>query len=86
MSEAAKVFPFRKRQETEEEAERRELLEMLRQTQFQIRQAYRDFNGASAPELIESCVYEINSLQARHAYLLRRIKECEEQARTDQPD
>ncbi|SMC72204.1 DUF2508 family protein [Papillibacter cinnamivorans] len=76
MSDTAKVFPFRKRQETEEETERRELLLSLKDTQRLIRQAYLEFNTAKDPELIEACVYEINSLQARYAYLLRRIKEC----------
>ena len=32
-------------------------------------------------DLIESCVFEINALQARYSYLLRRMKELEERMR-----
>ena len=37
------------------------------------------FNGTGDPDLIESYVFEINSLQARYSYLLRRVKELEGQ-------
>lgn len=37
--------------------------------------AYNHFNFTSDPDLIESCVYEISSLQCRYNYLLRRVKE-----------
>ena len=39
--------------------------------------AYRQFNQAVDPELVESCIFEIRSLQARINYLLRRLKEQE---------
>ena len=37
-------------------------------------QAYAGFNTASDNDLIESYIYEIQSLQARYSYLLRRRK------------
>ncbi len=37
--------------------------------------AYRRFNEAVDPEMVESCCYEINAAKARCDYLLRRIKE-----------
>ncbi|MCI8422558.1 MAG: YaaL family protein [Lawsonibacter sp.] len=59
------------------EAERQELLHALASTRTQINQAYGSFNTASDGDLIESYVYEINALQARYNYLLRRVKELE---------
>lgn len=59
------------------EEERRELLRSLSHTRTLINQAYGGFNNASDSDLIESYVFEINSLQARYNYLLRRVKELE---------
>ena len=41
----------------------------------QINQAYGCFNQTSDGDLIESYVFEINALQARYNYLLRRLKQ-----------
>ena len=59
------------------ETERRELLQELSRTRVLTNQAYSSFNQASDHDLIESYVYEINALQARYNYLLRRIKQLE---------
>ena len=69
-------FSFRRRR-TAEDPERRALLEGLGQTRALIAQAYAGFNAAGDPDLIESYVFEINALQARYSYLLRRVKELE---------
>lgn len=67
-----------KRRPGQEERERREerqvLLEGLERTKTLLAQAYSGFNTSADPDLIESFVYEINSLQARYTYLLRQIK------------
>jgi len=55
--------------------ERRAVLESLEKTQHLLKHAHTEFNRAHAPELVEAAVYEINALQARYAYLLRRVKE-----------
>lgn len=60
-----------------QEEERRELMSSLSRTRTLINQAYGGFNSASDSDLIESYVFEINSLQARYNYLLRRVKELE---------
>ena len=57
----------------------RALREGLIRTRTLINQAYVGFNGTGDPDLIESYVFEINSLQARYSYLLRRVKELEGQ-------
>ena len=58
-------------------AERQELMRSLNQTRTLINQAYGGFNSTSDSDLIESYVYEINALQARYNYLLRRFKALE---------
>ncbi len=47
----------------------------LQDTALALRCAYERFNYACEPELVESSVYEINSLKARYNYLIRRAKE-----------
>ena len=59
------------------EEERRELMQSLSHTRTLINQAYGGFNSASDGDLIESYVFDINALQARYNYLLRRVKELE---------
>ena len=59
------------------EEERRELMQSLSRTRTLINQAYGGFNNTSDSDLIESYVFEINSLHARYNYLLRRVKELE---------
>ena len=59
------------------EADRKALADGLAQTKRQIDQAYSCFDTADDPDLIDSYVFEINALQARYNYLLRRLKELE---------
>ena len=60
-----------------QEEERRDLTSSLSHTRTLINQAYSGFNMASDSDLIESYVFEINALQARYNYLLRRVKDLE---------
>ena len=79
MAETARVFFPRRRRGAEDvrDTERQGLLEGLGQTRALIAQAYAGFNAAGDPDLIESYVFEINALQARYSYLLRRVKELD---------
>lgn len=77
MPQSVRKSPVRRLSPAQEE-ERRELISSLSQTRTLINQAYGGFNTASDSDLIESYVFEINSLQARYNYLLRRVKELEE--------
>ena len=47
----------------------------LARAQEELMWAYRQFNEAVDPELVESCVYEISAVKARCNYLIRAIKE-----------
>lgn len=78
MAQSARKFPARRNISPALEEERRELLNSLSHTRALINQAYGGFNTASDGDLIESYVFEINALQARYNYLLRRVKELEE--------
>lgn len=62
---------------TRRQLERQELMDSLSQTRTLINQAYGGFNSTCDSDLIESYVYEINALQARYNYLLRRFKAME---------
>ena len=78
MTETVRPFARRRRRESQQEEARRTLAECLTQTRALIAQAYQGFNAVRDPDLIESYVYEINALQSRYSYLLRRLKELEE--------
>lgn len=77
MAEPAMAFRFRKKAPTPQEEERTALMEGLAKTRRLIAQAYSCFNTTHDPDLIESYVFEINALQARYSYLLRRVKEID---------
>ena len=36
--------------------------------------AYQEFNHATDPEMVESCIYQISAVKARCNYLIRSIK------------
>ena len=78
MAEAVRTFSLRRPTPSPAELERKQLLEELARTRVLTNQAYSGFNHSRDDELIESYVYEINALQARYNYLLRRVKELEE--------
>ena len=46
----------------------------LQTAQGDLALAYRRFDRAVDPELVESCVYEISAVNARCNYLIRAIK------------
>lgn len=43
--------------------------------QADLANAYRQFDQALDPELVESCIYQISAVKARCNYLIRAIKE-----------
>ena len=64
------VFSKKPRPDPELLALRAELLE----AQGELALAYRRFDQAVDPELVESCVYHISAVKARCNYLIRTIK------------
>lgn len=75
---AQSIRTLRRRLPTPEQEERQALLDGLERTKILIHQAYACFNRESDPDLIESYVFEINALQSRYSYLLKRVRELEE--------
>lgn len=66
------TLPWRARRSPSPEVE--ELERSLQETRVLLAQAYAGFNAADDGELVESYIYEIQALQARYSYLLRRRK------------
>lgn len=79
MTQPVRTFPLWKKTDSPEQQERRELLEELTKTRRLIDQAYACFNQESDPDLIESYVFEIKALQSRYSYLLRRVRQMEQE-------
>ncbi|MCI8477660.1 MAG: DUF2508 family protein [Oscillospiraceae bacterium] len=77
MGEPDRRFSFWKKQMAPCDTERQTLLDGLARTRTLISQAYSGFNTTQDPDLIESYVFEINALQSRYCYLLRRVKELD---------
>ena len=57
--------------------EQAELMQSLQEAQTALTHANLSFDALSDPELVESCIFEIRSLQARINYLLRALKALE---------
>lgn len=60
-------------------AEKNQLQRCMEEVRRSLNQAYTAFNMADDDDWIESCVFEINALQARYNYLVRQMKWLEEQ-------
>ena len=75
MAQAQHTLRIPHRGKAKQNTERTQLMQSLAHTRVLINQAYSSFNTACDPELVESYVFEINALQSRYSYLLRRIKE-----------
>ena len=74
MAEAVRFGRRRAALQTRDE-ERRQLVEEMRATRAQLNHAYAQFNLYSDPDLVDACVYEINALQSRYSYFVRRVKQ-----------
>ncbi len=64
------LFPQKPTPDPELPALKAELLN----AQCDLAQAYRQFDQALDPELVESCIYQISADKARCNYLIRAIK------------
>ena len=63
---------------TDDEEERRQLMEGMTRTRIELNQAYAEFNAHSDPDLIDSCVFTINALRSRYSYFIRQMKLLDE--------
>lgn len=65
---------FQKKQEDTVSLEKKQLLSDIEEALADLRYARSCFEEARDPEMIEACVYEIKSAEARYSYLLRKAK------------
>lgn len=57
--------------------ERVALIDSIKLTQGLLKEAYSCFHQTTDPDLLESYVYEINALKARHNYLSKQLRDKE---------
>lgn len=69
-----------KNQEDTTKRDKQMLLDAINEAAMRLRIARMFFESVSDPELIDACVYEINSLQAHYSYLLNKAKKEELQS------
>ncbi len=79
MTEALKGIGRRRVLLTEEEEQRRQLMEGMARTRVELNQAYAQFNAHSDPDLVDSCVFTINALRSRYSYFIRQMKLLDEE-------
>lgn len=54
-----------------------ELLKEIEEIKRSLETAHSNFENASDPDLVDSCIYEMNAIQYRYKYLLRQIQSIE---------
>ena len=65
----------RKKYSNKPDPDKLELIAEYRNVIQKIHQARNAFQNITEPELIESCVHEMNALQAQYSFLLHKLKE-----------
>ncbi len=50
------------------------LLAEIAQTKNELDAAYSNFENATEPDMIDSCIYQVNSAQIRYKFLLEKAK------------
>ncbi len=56
--------------------EEKYLAEELLQTRNALAAAYSNFENVTDPDLIDSCIYQVNSVQKRYKFLLDKAREA----------
>lgn len=57
--------------------EQKYLMTEIMQTKDALAAAYSSFNNAVDPDMIDCCIYQVNSVQKRYKFLLQRAREAE---------
>ncbi len=65
---------FKKKKEGSVSEEKKKLLSEIEEALSDLRYARKCFEEAHEPEMIEACIYEIKSAEARYSFLLRKAK------------
>lgn len=54
------------------------LLKEINQTKIALEAAYSNFENVVDPDLIDSCIYQLNAVQNRYRFLLKQAKALEQ--------
>ena len=57
------------------ELQQEQLLEDIRKTKLALDTAHSNFDNALDPDLIDCCIYELNAVQKRYAFLLKQAEQ-----------
>jgi len=53
------------------------LINEINKTKLDMETAYSNFQNVVDPDLIDSCIYQLNAIQNRYKFLLRQAKETD---------
>ena len=56
---------------------REELLNEIEEIKRSLETAHSNFENACDPDLVDSCIYEVNAIQYRYQYLLKEMRKVE---------
>lgn len=56
---------------------REELLNEIEEIKQSLANAHSNFEYACDPDLVDSCIYEVNAIQYRYKYLLKEMRKVE---------
>ena len=56
---------------------RQELLNEIEEIKISLETAHSNFDNASDPDLVDSCIYEMNAIQYKYKYLLKQMRKME---------
>lgn len=57
-----------------QEVSREQLLTDLKLTKTALDDAYSNFEQVVDPDLVDSCIYEVNAVQKRYHFLLKQVQ------------
>ena len=56
---------------------REELLNEIEEIKLSLATAHSNFDNASDPDLVDSCIYDMNAIQYKYKYLLKQMRKME---------
>lgn len=57
-----------------QEVSREQLLSDLKLTKIALDDAYSNFENVVDPDLVDSCIYEVNAVQKKYHFLLKQVQ------------
>ena len=72
---SAKIFYYQKIRKPVLKSETNEIIRQIRETSEKLNNAYNRFEYESNEDLVESVIFEIQSLKAHYRYLLKKARE-----------